>query len=76
MPAANSPSTNSIRILKSDWGSLNPVLLAVLYPLKRNDSGDGWTQATGSRTISTADNFSVDDGYEVWDRRDLPQLYS
>jgi len=51
-------------ILKSDWTGLNPALLAKFYPLKR--TSDGWAQSTDIRQISAADNFMVDDGYEVW----------
>lgn len=51
-------------ILKSDWTGLNPNLLAKFYPLKR--TSDGWTQSNDVRQISAADNFTVDDDYEVW----------
>ncbi|ABO60603.1 hypothetical protein LA345_38950 (plasmid) [Burkholderia vietnamiensis] len=52
------------RVLKSDWTGLNPNLLAKFYPLKR--TSDGWTQSNDVRQLSAADNFTVDDGYEVW----------
>lgn len=52
------------RVLKSDWTGLNTVLLAKFYPLKR--TSNGWTQSADLRNISSTDNFTVDDGYEVW----------
>jgi hypothetical protein len=50
-------------VLSSNWDGLNPALLAKFYPLKRDDSGGGWSQAGGSRQL--APNYTVDDGYEV-----------
>lgn len=54
------------RVLSSDWGNLSPNLIAVFYPMKRDPTGTGWLQSTGTRQVSSADNFSVDDGFEVW----------
>jgi hypothetical protein len=54
------------KILTSKWDGLNPALLAKFYPVKRADNGSGWVQSFDNRTLSAADNFTVDDGYEVW----------
>ncbi|MFM0608684.1 hypothetical protein PQR05_29560 [Paraburkholderia sediminicola] len=51
------------RILSSDWGGLNPALIAKFYPLKRMQSGGGWEQSRDTRDL--AKDFTVDDGYEV-----------
>lgn len=53
------------RVLSSDWGNLSPTLIAKFYPLKRDSAGTGWEQSRDVREISAADNFSVDDGFEV-----------
>ncbi|MGY6154126.1 hypothetical protein [Paraburkholderia graminis] len=58
--------TTSIKILSSRWDGLNPNLIARLYPVERSDSGDGWVQSFGSRTVSTAENFNISDAFEVW----------
>jgi len=44
---------------------LSPKLIAVFYPLKRMQSGDGWEQSRDTHTLSASDNFTVDDGFEV-----------
>jgi hypothetical protein len=65
---ANTPSLNGggeARVLSSIWTGLNPALIARFFPVKRMESGSGWTQATGVREISAQDKFSVDDGVEV-----------
>ncbi|NKJ45841.1 hypothetical protein CIC12_03600 [Burkholderia sp. SG-MS1] len=62
--AQSAQRLTSTRVLKSEWTGLNTLLLAKFYPLKRTSGG--WNQSTDVRTISTADNFTVDDGYEVW----------
>ncbi|CAG9163856.1 hypothetical protein [Cupriavidus pinatubonensis] len=53
------------RILSSLWTGLNPALLARFYPLKRLPSGNGWEQSRDVREVSSAEKFTVDDGYEV-----------
>lgn len=58
-------AASTARILKSDWTGLNQALLGKFYPLKR-DTDKGWVQSYDVRTISAADKFTVDDGYEVW----------
>jgi hypothetical protein len=62
--AQNAQRLMAPRVLKSDWTGLNPVLLAKFYPLKHTSGG--WAQSTDVRRISAADNFTIDDGYEVW----------
>lgn len=61
-----SSQTASTKILSSNWDGLNPHLIAKFYPVKRADNGDSWVQSFDTRTLSAADNFTVDDGYEVW----------
>ncbi|MFM0158018.1 hypothetical protein [Paraburkholderia sediminicola] len=51
------------RVLSSDWGGLNPKLIAKFYPLKRVQSGGGWVQSRDTRDL--AKEFTVDDGFEV-----------
>jgi hypothetical protein len=58
------PSSDTTRILSSQWGGLSPHLLARFYPVRRKKSGDGWEQATGKNKLS--DTFAVDDSVEVW----------
>ncbi|MFL9890214.1 hypothetical protein [Paraburkholderia sp. RL17-381-BIF-C] len=58
--------TPTAKILSSKWDGLNPNLIAKFYPVKRADNGNDWVQSFGTRTLSAADNFTVDDGYEVW----------
>ncbi|MEX3941602.1 hypothetical protein AB4Y44_19000 [Paraburkholderia sp. BR10937] len=60
------PQTASAKILSSKWDGINPHLLAKFYPVKRADNATNWVQSFGTRTVSSADNFVVDDGYEVW----------
>ncbi|WP_124597134.1 hypothetical protein [Burkholderia stagnalis] len=62
LPAKTPPA----RILSSRWDGLNPNLIARFYPVKRSDNGNDWAQRFDTRTLSAADNFTVDDGYEVW----------
>lgn len=64
--AVSSPQAASAKILSSKWDGLNPKLLAKFYPVKRSDNGTDWVQSFDTRTLSAADNFAVDDGYEVW----------
>lgn len=59
-------ATASTKILSSNWDGLNPHLIAKFYPVKRADNGDTWVQSFDTRTVSAADNYTVDDGYEVW----------
>jgi hypothetical protein len=66
MPSADRLyGSSSSRILSSDWGGLSSRLIAVFYPLKRVEGGDGWTQSRDVRTLSADDSYQVDDGYEV-----------
>ncbi|WP_028211545.1 hypothetical protein [Paraburkholderia mimosarum] len=58
--------TPTAKILTSKWDGLSPHLIAKFYPVKRADNGDTWMQSFDTRTVSAADNFTVDDGYEVW----------
>lgn len=66
-PAASvsSGSQATYKVLSSKWDGLNPRLIAVFYPVKRSSSGQGWEQSFDKRTVSSADNFVVDDGFEV-----------
>jgi hypothetical protein len=66
-PAAvqSGAQTPSAKILSSKWDGLNTHLIAKFYPIKRAENGD-WVQSFDTRTLSAADNFTVDDGYEVW----------
>ena len=57
--------SSSSRVLSSDWGGLNPKLLAVFYPLKRTQAGDGWEQSRDVRKLAADDSYTVDDGFEV-----------
>ncbi|MFM0300387.1 hypothetical protein PQQ99_09735 [Paraburkholderia sediminicola] len=64
MPGVNSLSAVGLsRVLSSDWGGLNPALIAKFYPLKRVQSGGGWEQSRDTREL--AKDFTVDDGFEV-----------
>ncbi|VVE88403.1 hypothetical protein [Pandoraea bronchicola] len=58
--------TASVKILSSNWDGINPHLLAKFYPVKRAANGTDWLRSFDKRTVSAADNFVVDDGYEVW----------
>lgn len=64
--APSSVQAPAAKILSSNWGGLNAHLLARFYPVKRADNGTDWLQSFDRRTVSAADNFVVDDGYEVW----------
>ncbi|TAM53820.1 MAG: hypothetical protein EPN57_08665 [Paraburkholderia sp.] len=65
-PAARPPAAPpTAKILSSKWEGLNPHLIAKFYPVKRTDSGNGWAQSFDTRTVSAADNFTVDEGFEV-----------
>lgn len=64
--APSSVQTPTAKVLSSKWDGLNPCLIAKFYPVKRADNGNDWMQSFGTRTLSAADNFTVDDGYEVW----------
>ncbi|WP_063899835.1 hypothetical protein [Burkholderia ubonensis] len=66
--AAVPPSVQmpTAKILSSKWDGLNPNLIARFYPVKRSDNGSDWVQSFGTRTVSAVENFTVDDGYEVW----------
>ncbi|WP_321946566.1 hypothetical protein [Paraburkholderia sp. J10-1] len=55
-----------VRILSSDWTGLSPFLIAKFYPVKRVEGGGGWQQDTGSREVSQSENYTVDNGFEVW----------
>lgn len=58
--------TPTAKILSSKWDGLNTHLLAKFYPVKRADNNVDWVQSFDQRTLSAADNYTVDDGYEVW----------
>lgn len=64
-PRQTKAAATTAKILRSKWDGLNEALIAKFYPIKRSDNGDGWTQSLGTRSVSPADNFAVDDGYEV-----------
>jgi hypothetical protein len=64
--APSSAQTPTAKILSSKWDGLNQHLIAKFYPVKRADNGNDWVQSFDTRTLSAADNFTVDDGYEVW----------
>lgn len=53
------------KVLTSDWGNLSPHLIARFYPIKKMPNGSGWEQSRDTRELSTADKFTVDDGFEV-----------
>lgn len=63
---ASAAQTPTAKILSSKWDGLNPHLIAKFYPVKLADNGNDWVQSFDTRTLSAADNFTVDDGYEVW----------
>ncbi|MEM5427207.1 hypothetical protein [Cupriavidus oxalaticus] len=54
------------KVLTSQWGELSPHLIARFYPVRRMLDGSGWERSSGTREISAADTFVVDDDYEVW----------
>lgn len=64
--ASSSVQTPAVKILSSNWDGINPHLLAKFYPVRRSDNDTDWLQSVNKRTVSAADNFVVDDGYEVW----------
>lgn len=53
------------KILSSHWNGLSPHLIARFYPLKKMQDGSGWVQSRDKREVSTADRFTIDDGFEV-----------
>ncbi|MEM5367913.1 hypothetical protein V4C53_17975 [Paraburkholderia azotifigens] len=55
----------TFKVLSSKWDGLNPALIATFYPVRRADTGSGWQRLFGNRKLSSADNFVVDDGFEV-----------
>lgn len=57
-------SPRESKILTSLWTGLSPMLIAKFYPVKRMES-DKWEQSRDKRTVSAADKFIVDDGFEV-----------
>lgn len=57
-------SAGESNVLTSQWTGLSPHLIARFFPVKRLDGG-GWEQSRDTREISAADQFTVDDGYEV-----------
>ncbi|AXE97737.1 hypothetical protein [Paraburkholderia hospita] len=63
--AVSSGNQATFKVLSSKWDGLNPALIGVFYPVRRADSGSGWQRLLGKRTLSSADNFVVDDGFEV-----------
>jgi len=63
--AVFSGQQSTFKVLSSKWTGLNPALIARFYPVKRATSGQGWERSFDKRTVSSADNFVVDDGYEV-----------
>jgi hypothetical protein len=65
MPGAASTAAapKAAKVLSSDWTGLNQNLLARLYPVKRDPSGNGWSQSLDTRQLSGT--YSIDDRFEV-----------
>lgn len=59
-------SASEAKILTSLWDGLSTHLIAKFYPVKKLVDGSGWAQSRDRQhEISAADNYVVDDGFEV-----------